>query len=134
MNLFAAVHAKTLGAPLVATPAEASHAVPDPAALAALLDGDAPAGLTVVVAGDRLARGLHDRAVAAGRRCTTTTAPPSCRSSRGARTPTTSGRSPGVDVVVRDGEVWVRSPYLCLGYDGPPGPLRRDPDGFADRR
>ena len=38
---------------------------------------------------------------------------------------------PGVDVVVRDGEVWVRTPYLCLGYDGPPGPLRTDPDGFA---
>ena len=25
----------------------------------------------------------------------------------------------------------VRSPYVCTGYDGPPGPLRRDPDGFA---
>ena len=38
---------------------------------------------------------------------------------------------PGVEVSVREGEVWVRSPYLCTGYDGPPGPLRRDGDGFA---
>ena len=90
MNLFAAVHATTLGAPLVATPAEASHAVLTPAALAALLDGDAPAGLTVVVAGDRLSRAAA-RPGRGGRGwwCTTTTAPRSCRSSRGARTPTT---------------------------------------------
>jgi acyl-CoA synthetase (AMP-forming)/AMP-acid ligase II len=27
--------------------------------------------------------------------------------------------------------VWVRSPYLCLGYDGAAGPLRRDADGWA---
>jgi acyl-CoA synthetase (AMP-forming)/AMP-acid ligase II len=38
---------------------------------------------------------------------------------------------PGVDVAVRAGEIWVRSPYLCTGYDGPPGPLRREPGGFA---
>ena len=24
-----------------------------------------------------------------------------------------------------------RSPFLCEGYDGPPGDLRRDPSGFA---
>jgi acyl-CoA synthetase (AMP-forming)/AMP-acid ligase II len=38
---------------------------------------------------------------------------------------------PGVDVDVRDGEIWVRSPYLFSRYDGPPGALRRDADGFA---
>ncbi len=32
---------------------------------------------------------------------------------------------------VRDGEVWARSPYLCTGYGGPPGPLRRAGDGWA---
>jgi long-chain acyl-CoA synthetase len=36
-----------------------------------------------------------------------------------------------VQPAVRDGEVWVRSPYVCTGYDGPPGPLRTTPDGFA---
>jgi acyl-CoA synthetase (AMP-forming)/AMP-acid ligase II len=38
---------------------------------------------------------------------------------------------PGVEAQTRDGEIWVRSPYVCAGYDGPPGPLRRDPSGFA---
>ena len=32
---------------------------------------------------------------------------------------------------VRSGEVWVRSPFVCTRYDGPPGPLRRDVDGFC---
>jgi long-chain acyl-CoA synthetase len=43
---------------------------------------------------------------------------------------------PGVEVEVRDGEIWARSPYLSLGYAAPPdrrvtGPLRWDDDGFA---
>jgi acyl-CoA synthetase (AMP-forming)/AMP-acid ligase II len=35
---------------------------------------------------------------------------------------------PGVDVEVRDGELWVRSPYAALGYLGADGPLRTDGD------
>lgn len=36
---------------------------------------------------------------------------------------------PGVDVQIRDGEIWSRSPYTCQGYVGPTaGPLRRDGD------
>ncbi|WP_419707706.1 AMP-binding protein [Promicromonospora sp. NFX87] len=35
---------------------------------------------------------------------------------------------PGVDIDVRDGELWVRSPYVALGYLGAGGPLRRDGD------
>ena len=39
---------------------------------------------------------------------------------------------PGAEVGVRSGEVWVRSPYLALGYlDGRPGALRTDADGWA---
>jgi long-chain acyl-CoA synthetase len=39
---------------------------------------------------------------------------------------------PGVDVEIRAGEIWARSPYLSLGYAAPvDGPLRRDADGFA---
>ena len=131
MNLFAAVHATTLGVPLVATPAEASHAVLTPAALAALLDGDTPAGLTVVVAGDRLSRGLHDRAVAAGLVVHHYYGAAELSFVAWGAHADDLTPFPGVDVVVRDGEVWVRTPYLCLGYDGPPGPLRTDPDGFA---
>lgn len=33
---------------------------------------------------------------------------------------------PGVEVDVRDGQVWVRSPYVALGYLGDAGPLRTD--------
>ncbi|MFD6138491.1 AMP-binding protein [Promicromonospora sp. NPDC060271] len=33
---------------------------------------------------------------------------------------------PGVDLDVRDGELWVRSPYVALGYLGSGGPLRTD--------
>jgi acyl-CoA synthetase (AMP-forming)/AMP-acid ligase II len=33
---------------------------------------------------------------------------------------------PGVDIDVRDGELWVRSPYVALGYLGAGGPLRTD--------
>ena len=33
---------------------------------------------------------------------------------------------PGVDLEVRDGEVWVRSPFVASGYLGADGPLRRD--------
>lgn len=31
---------------------------------------------------------------------------------------------PGVEVDLRDGELWVRSPFVALGYLGRPGPLR----------
>jgi long-chain acyl-CoA synthetase len=39
---------------------------------------------------------------------------------------------PGVQVVERNGVLWVRSPYLCTGYlaGSAPGPLRRDGDGW----
>jgi long-chain acyl-CoA synthetase len=33
---------------------------------------------------------------------------------------------PGVEVDIRAGELWVRSPFVALEYVGAPGPLRRD--------
>ncbi len=35
---------------------------------------------------------------------------------------------PGVELSIRDGELWVRSPFVASGYAGTPGPLRRDGD------
>lgn len=35
---------------------------------------------------------------------------------------------PGVDVEIRSGRLWVRSPYVSLGYLGQPGPLRVEGD------
>jgi long-chain acyl-CoA synthetase len=132
MNLFAAVHAAVLGARRVAAPGGATHCYLTPTALSRLLDRDAPlAGCVVVVAGDRLSAALGDRAARAGARVhhyygaaeLSFVAWGSCADDLRA--------FPGVDVAVRAGEVWVRSPYLCTGYAGPPGPLRRDARGFA---
>ncbi len=67
MNLFAAVHAEAVGAPLVAALDRATHAFLTPAVLDRLLDAGAPTdGLTVVVAGDRLSPAVAARAVGAG--------------------------------------------------------------------
>ncbi len=132
MNLFAAVHATSLGAALVTTPAAASHAHLTPSDLAGCLDEGTPlTGLTVVVAGDRLSRSLHDRAVAAGARVHHYYGAAELSFVAWGRHEEDLRAFPGVRLAVRDGEVWVRSPYLCNGYDGVPGPLRRSADGFA---
>jgi long-chain acyl-CoA synthetase len=130
MNLFAVVHAAYAGASRVAAPEDATHAVLTPAALhRAVVDHDL-AGHTVVVAGDRLAPGLHDRARAAGAvvhhyygaaELSFVAWGPHAEALR---------LFPGVRARIRSGEIWVSSPYLCSGYDGVPGPLRRA-DGFA---
>lgn len=129
MNLFAAVHATVLGAPLVPTIAEATHAFLTPHLLT--LHRDALDGRTVVVAGDRLPRALHDRAVAAGATVHHYYGAAELSFVAWGAHADDLHPFPGVEVSVRSGEVWVRSPYVCLGYDGPPGPLRRDADGFA---
>ena len=131
MNLFAAVHASMTGVATATGPDQATHAVLTPTALSALLDAELPSGLVVVVAGDRLSPGLHDRAVAAGA---------TVHHYYGAAElsfvawGTHAGDLrpfPAVRVRVVDGEIRVRSPYLCSGYDGPPGALRHDQEGFT---
>lgn len=132
MNLFAAVHADWLGAERVEDPAGATHATLTPPTLAACLDRGVPlTGAHVVVAGDRMPATLHRRAAAAG---------VTVHHYYGAAELSFVGWGghagdlrafPGVAVEVREDEIWVRSPYLCDGYDGPPGPLRRDAAGFA---
>ncbi len=131
MNLFAAVHAVLAGATLVDRPAGATHAQLTPGALASCL-GSAPLGdLTVVVAGDRLSPGLHDRAVAAGARVAHYYGAAELSFVAWGAHAEDLRPFPGVEVAVREDVVWVRSPYVCTGYDGPGGPLRRDADGFA---
>jgi long-chain acyl-CoA synthetase len=132
MNLFAAVHAEVAGAVVVGTPERATHAHLTPSALVRCLDEHAPLdGVTVVVAGDRLSPGLAARATGAG-----------CRIHHYYGAAELSfvawgGHAedltpfPEVDLQIHDEEIWVRSPYVCTGYDGPPGALRRDGDGYA---
>ena len=129
MNLFAAVHATWSGAGLATAASEATHAHLTPALLHRHLDD--LAGVTVVVAGDRLAPGLHDRAVAAGVRVHHYYGAAELSFVAWGSHAADLRPFPGVTVAVRSGVVWVRSPFVCTRYDGPPGPLRRDADGFC---
>lgn len=134
MNLFAVVHAAHAGATLVDGPEPATHAVLTPSGFDAALGCGEAQGLTVVVAGDRLSPALHARARDLG------VAVHHYYGS--AETSFIAWGShaddlrpfPGVEIDVRENEIWVRSPYLCRGYDGPSdatGPLRRDTAGFV---
>lgn len=132
MNLYAAVHAAAASAPLVEDARDATHTHLTPGTLTRLLDDGAPlAGRTVVVAGDRLSVRLHDRAVAAGARVHHYYG--AAELSFVAWGPHADDLSafPGVRVAVRSGLIWVRSPYVCSGYDGPAGPLQVADDGWA---
>lgn len=134
MNLFARVHAAYAGAVTLTDAAGAdgagwaTHAALTPAALARLLDRGAPAGLVVVAAGDRLPRALHDRATAAGLVVHHYYGAAELSFVGWGRHAEDLRPFPGVEVEERDGELWARSPYLCLTSDGP---LRRSPDGYA---
>jgi long-chain acyl-CoA synthetase len=132
MNLFAAVHARHEGAALVSSLEDATHAHLTPSVLRRLLDDGAPlSGVTVVVAGDRLAPALHDRAAAAGTRVAHYYGAAELSFVAWGRHADDLTPFPEVEVAVRTGEIWVRSPFLCEGYVGAGGPLRVDEDGFA---
>lgn len=131
MNLFALVHADHVAARVVTSPDTASHAVLTPFALeAALADVDL-ADRTVVVAGDRLSPALQDRAARAGLDVHHYYGAAELSFVAWGRHAEDLHLFPGVEAEVRDGEIWVRSPYLCTGYVGAPGPLRRDAAGYA---
>ncbi|WP_377645411.1 long-chain fatty acid--CoA ligase [Oryzobacter terrae] len=125
MNLFAAVHATVVGAQIVGTPGEATDACLTPAQLdrlGHLLRDDA----RICVAGARLPERLVSERVV----CYYGAAELSFVAGGGGR----EGLRPfeGVEVDLRDGEIWVRSEYLCDGYaQGGSGPLRVDPSGYA---
>ena len=132
MNLFAATLARHLGARLVETPEHATHAHLTPMLLARALDERLPlGGLRTTVTGDRLGIGLRRRAEAAGVEVSHYYGSAELSFVAWGADDRSLRAFPGVEVEVRSDEVWVRSPYVCDGYDGPPGPLRRDPTGFA---
>jgi acyl-CoA synthetase (AMP-forming)/AMP-acid ligase II len=134
MNLFAAVHASYAGAALVEDPADATHAQLTPTALRRCLDQGVPLrGRTVVVAGDQLSSALHRRATEAGARVHHYYGAAELSFVAWGSHADDLRPFPGTDLAVRAGEIWVRSPYLCLGYESPPdppGPLRMR-DGWA---
>ncbi|NYJ06979.1 AMP-binding protein [Petropleomorpha daqingensis] len=132
MNLFAAVHARFTGAEVGPTPDRATHACLTPTALAgALEDGVDLAGVHVVVAGDRLGRDRSGRAAAAGARTSHYYGAAELSFVAWGSDEDDLRPFPGVEVDIRDGVVWARSPYLALGYLEDGGPLRVAEDGFA---
>jgi acyl-CoA synthetase (AMP-forming)/AMP-acid ligase II len=132
MNLFAAVHARSAGAAVVPTPSGATHACLTPTALTGLLDdGVDVAGVHLVVAGDRLGSTLSRRAVAAGARVSHYYGAAELSFVAWGSSEDDLRAFPGVELEVRDGVVWVRSPYLSDGYLGPGGPCTMATDGFA---
>ncbi len=134
MHLFAAVHTLSLGAELTdrADHATAVHAVPGVLAdLLAALPSAAPLR-TAVVAGSALPARIAADATARGIAVTEYYGAAELSFVAAARYPDPLSEFPGTEVQIRDGQIWVRSPYLAMGYAaGVTGPLRRDPDGFA---
>ncbi|HYN71412.1 MAG TPA: AMP-binding protein, partial [Nakamurella sp.] len=134
MHLFAAVHTLWLGAELTDRPdhATAVHAVP--AVLADLLAALSPTAplRTAVVAGSALPVRVADDAAARGVAVTEYYGAAELSFVAAARHAGALRPFPGADVQLRDGEIWVRSPYLASGYaSGVIGPLRRDQAGYA---
>jgi long-chain acyl-CoA synthetase len=132
MNLFAAVHAQAVGAIRVSRAADATHLQVTPAALHRLLDaGTELAGRTAVVAGDALRPELRERAERARLRVAHYYGSAELSFVGWGSDAASLRPFPGVDVAVRNGVLWARSPFLAERVDGPPGPFRRDSGGFA---
>jgi acyl-CoA synthetase (AMP-forming)/AMP-acid ligase II len=133
MNLFAAVHARYEGVPLVAEPAEATHLHVTPAALLALLQEDTDLRRrTVVVAGDRLRPALATRARGAGARVAHYYGAAELSFVAWGSDDADLRQFPDVTVEIRQGRIWARSPFLSQGYGGGvEGPFTVADDGFA---
>jgi acyl-CoA synthetase (AMP-forming)/AMP-acid ligase II len=132
MNLFAAAHARWAEATVVATPEDTTHAYLTPAVLARCLDeGENVRGWHVVVAGERLPEEAAHRAAAVGVRTSHYYGAAELSFVAWGTHAGDLRAFPGVEVGVRSGEIWARSPYLSRGYAGEPGPLRFGADGFA---
>lgn len=140
MHLFGAVHTLAVGGHLVddLVTATAAHAVPS--RLATLLDqldeldaaGVGAALRTVVVAGATLPDALAARARDRGLAVVEYYGAAELSFVAARRVPGPLRPFPGADIQLRDGVLWVRSPYLALGYPrGVDGPFRRDADGFG---
>ncbi|HZJ04511.1 MAG TPA: AMP-binding protein [Nocardioidaceae bacterium] len=132
MNLFAATHAEFLGARVVAAPDRATHAHLTPSALNRLLDQRPDlTGIHVVVAGDRLSSSLHDRARAAGFFVSHYYGAAELSLVGWGSHEANLRPFPEVELAVRDGVLWVRSPFLCERYDDRAGAVQFDDEGFG---
>ena len=126
MNTYAVCLVDHVGASLVGDPGAASHVFCTPAALLALLEDDDRDPLVVVVAGDRLSPALADRAEAAGHTVHHYYGAAQLSFVGWGRDAASLAPFPEVDIDVRDGELWVSSPWLCLREEGDPAVLGRE--------
>jgi long-chain acyl-CoA synthetase len=132
MNLFAAAHARFAGAAVEPAPDRATHACLTPSALVgALDDGVDVGGMHLVVAGDRLGRGLSRRAAAAGARVSHYYGAAELSFVAWGSDEEDLRAFPGVELEIRDGVIWVRSPYVSEGYLTGGGPFTTGADGLA---
>lgn len=115
MNLFAACLASSVGADWSADRTGCTHAQLTPAHLAALLDGSPTPGLRVLVAGDGLAPALRRRAEAAGLRVDHYYGAAELSLVAWGRDASDLRLVEKVTAEVRDGVLWVRSPWLARG-------------------
>ena len=134
MNLFAAVHVRWAGGSLTADPATATHACLTPTQLDQR-GHELGSGAAVVVAGAHLSAAAAARAAGRGLRLAHYYGAAELSFVAWGTSSTDLRPFPGVEVEVREapreGTIWVRSPYLCQGYDGAAGPLHRDDGGWA---
>jgi len=126
MNTYAVCLVDHVGASLVGAIGAASHVFCTPAALLALVEDDDRDPLVVVVAGDRLSPALADRAEAAGHTVHHYYGAAQLSFVGWGRDAESLRPFPEVDIDVRDGELWVTSPWLCLREEGDPAVLRRE--------
>lgn len=133
MNLFGTAHATWAGADLTETVHGATHAHLTPSTLARLLaqEPEALRGMHVITAGDRLNRHTHQEATAAGVTVSHYYGAAELSFVAWGEHADALRPFPGVEVADRDGEIWVRSPYVALGYLAPEHTLRRDDDGWT---
>lgn len=133
LTLFAASLARWAGASVRTDPGGATHAHLTPLQLRRALDAGAPlAGKHLTVAGDRLDRALHDRAVAAGAEVAHYYGAAELSFVAWGAHAEDLRAFPEVEIRLRGGVVWVRSPYLASARvtAGVREPLGRA-DGFA---
>ena len=128
MNLYAATLVRTLGAELVQSPTEATHAFLTPSGLLGLMaEPVTVAGLHVVVAGDRLRPDLADRAEVRGWQVSHYYGAAQLSFVAWGRDEASLRPFPQVRLRSRDGELWVTSPWLCeqeIAPSGVPATLR----------
>lgn len=132
MQLFTALHALWLGAGITDNPANATSAVCVPTVLPTLIDPARPTRLrSVVVAGARVPQSLVQQAISTGITVIEYYGAAELSLVAARELPAPLRPFPGVEILLRDGQLWSRSDFHALGYLGGGSALSTDSAGFA---